>query len=326
MKNNKKYALIAAAAAVIVGLGVSAGELGAIHRGSDSGMRFDISALDTNELEARTYKVDKKFSDININDSSNTVRVLPTNEKICRVECYESKDTRYDVRVENGTLNINRRDRRGFISFVGFSFGDYTLTVYLPESEYGYVDISTASGDVEIGSKLTADKVNIDTASGDVKLDSLSCQMLTVNGASADIELTDVDCEELRAETVSGEMELANINARELSAHSTSGDIDLHSARADSFKASTTSGEIELENVLVDGKMSLESTSGDIGLELCDAAELKISSTSGSVHGSLRSAKTFIAHSTSGDIDVPRTNGGKCEVSTTSGDIKLFVG
>lgn len=325
MKKNKKYALIAAAVAVVVGLGISAGALGATWRNSDS--KYDFSALDTNELEARNYKMDKKFSNINISDSSNTVRILSTKEKTCRVECYESKDTHYDVRVENDTLSVTRRDRHGFINFVGFDFEYHALTVYLPEREYGDIDISTASGDVEFGGAFTADKVDIDTASGDMSVSSLTCKKLTANGASADIELGSVDCEELSLKTVSGEIELDNITARELSAGSTSGDIDLRNVRADSLKTTTTSGEMELENVLVDGRMSLESTSGDIGLERCDAYELKISSTSGSVYGSLLTGKTFIAHSTSGDIDIPRTDDdGRCEVSTTSGDIKLFIG
>lgn len=348
MKKNKKYALIISAAAVVVGLGIAAGALGATWRDSktDSESRYDLSALDTNEHEARNYKMDKKFSNIKISDSSNTVRILPTKEKTCRVDCYESKDTHYDVRVENETLSITRRDRHGFINFVVFDFENHALTVYLPEREYGDIDISTSSGDVEFGGAFTADKVNIDTASGDMKVSTLTCKKLTANGASADIELNTVNCEELSAKTASGEIEfddvtarelsvrstsggieLDDVTARELSVSSTSGDIDLRNVRTDSLKTTTSSGEVELENVLVDGKMSLESTSGDIGLERCDAAELKISSTSGSVYGSLLTGKTFIAHSTSGDIDIPRTdNGGRCEVSTTSGDITLFVG
>lgn len=341
MKKNKKYALIISAAAVVVGLGTAAGAVGSAFVGRDTGAvgttQFDrdtgtaaesksaLNALDTRNLQARSYTVDEEFSSVKIVESSSNVYILPTKDKTCRVECYEGEKTHYDVRVENDTLNITRRDRHNFIEFGIFS--EAPLTVYLPENEYDAIDVSTASGDVEFGGAFTADKVNIDTASGDMSVSSLSCKKLTADGASADIELNNVDCEELSARTTSGEIELADIRAREVSAKSTSGDIDLRSVRAGSLKTTTTSGEMELENVLVDGKMSLESTSGDIGLERCDAAEFKISSTSGSVYGSLLTGKTFIAHSTSGDIDIPRTdNGGRCEVSTTSGDITLFVG
>lgn len=341
MKKNKKYALIISAAAVVVGLGTAAGAVGSAFVGRDTGAvgttQFDrdtgtvaesksaLNALDTRNLQARSYTVDEEFSSVKIVESSSNVYILPTKDKTCRVECYEGEKTHYDVRVENDTLNITRRDRHNFIEFGIFS--EAPLTVYLPENEYDAIDVSTASGYVEFGGAFTADKVNIDTASGDMSVSSLSCKKLTADGASADIELNNVDCEELSARTTSGEIELADIRAREVSAKSTSGDIDLRSVRAGSLKTTTTSGEMELENVLVDGKMSLESTSGDIGLERCDAAELKISSTSGSVYGSLLTGKTFIAHSTSGDIDIPRTdNGGRCEVSTTSGDITLFVG
>lgn len=360
MKKNKKYALIISAAAVVVGLGTAAGAVGSAFVGRDTGAvgttQFDrdtgtvaesksaLNALDTRNLQSRSYTVDEEFSSVKIVESSSNVYILPTKDKTCRVECYEGEKTHYDVRVENDTLNITRRDRHNFIEFGIFS--EAPLTVYLPENEYDAIDVSTASGDVEFGGAFTADKVNIDTASGDMSVSSLSCKKLTADGASADIELNNVDCEELSARTTSGEIEfddvtarelsvrstsggieLDDVTARELSVSSTSGDIDLRNVRTDSLKTTTSSGEVELENVLVDGKMSLESTSGDIGLERCDAAELKISSTSGSVYGSLLTGKTFIAHSTSGDIDIPRTdNGGRCEVSTTSGDITLFVG
>lgn len=329
MKKNKKYALIISAAAVVVGLGIAAGAVGTAWFDRDTAAvgknKFYLNSLDTRNLQARTYTVDEKFSSVKINETSSNIYIQPSKEKTCRVECYEGEKTHYDVRVENGELNITRRDRHNLIEF-GI-FAENPLTVYLPENEYGDIDISTASGDVEFGGAFTADRVNVDTASGDVKAGALTCRKLTVNGASADIDLGNVDCEELSVKTASGEIELDDVTARELSARSTSGDIDMRNVHADSLKTTTASGEMELQNVTAGVKMNLESTSGDIGLERCDAGELKISSTSGSVYGSLLTGKTFIAHSTSGDIDIPRTDdGGRCEVSTTSGDIKLFIG
>lgn len=329
MKKNKKYALIISAAAVVVGLGIAAGAVGTAWFDRDTAAvgenKFYLNSLDTRNLQARTYTVDEKFSSVKINETSSNIFIQPSKDKTCRVECYEGEKTHYDVRVENGELNITRRDRHNLIEF-GI-FAENPLTVYLPENEYGDIDISTASGDVEFGGAFTADMVNVDTASGDVKAGALTCRKLTVNGASADIDLGNVDCEELSVKTASGEIELDYVTARELSARSTSGDIDMRNVHADSLKTTTASGEMELQNVTAGVKMNLESTSGDIGLERCDAGELKISSTSGSVYGSLLTGKTFIAHSTSGDIDIPRTDdGGRCEVSTTSGDIKLFIG
>lgn len=81
-----------------------------------------------------------------------------------------------------------------------------------------------------------------------------------------------------------------------------------------------------MNNLIAQGKISVEMDTGDIKFDKCDAAEIDILTSTGNITGSLLTDKVFIARSNTGRINVPETTtGGKCKLTTNTGNIKIHV-
>lgn len=300
MKRSKKTALIIAAALTAAGLIVGGAALVT--------MGFDFTDMNTQPFTAVTHPVDAPFSGVKIEAAECDVRLLPSADDTCRVECYDSAHITHTVSVANATLTITRQDTRRWYERIGIYWVDTAaITVYLPPRTLDTLTVRTLSGDVTVSDAFSCRTADIRTASGD-----------------ADIEAT--VSERLSLHSVSGDLHAKNTSPTAFEIQTTSGDIRLSAIRSGELAAHTTSGELTLENVVAADTLQIESTSGDVCLAACDAGELRIRTVSGDVSGSLLTGKRFDTHTTSGDVRVPSAgDGGLCSVTTTSGDIHLSV-
>ena len=296
------------------------------------------------------------ISRVEIREREFDVEILPTTEQTYRVE---TTDDRYhDITLENGVLRIVRtklpQERRLF------SFVSGSLTLYLPEGQVDTLDVTTASGDVEV--KRDFGSVHITGASGEVSLTGSFPEGATVQTASGDVTLEgtfggtvkiqtasgsqelrgrfasgqmksasgDITADgaafsgELHLETASGDLEGNNLLAGNLGIRTASGDVNLERVCAENLTLETRSGDMHLEQVLSKGDFLCKSTSGDVTMDGCDGARMVFSTVSGDISGSLLHSKRFTFHSVSGRISCPGGEAqGTCEISTVSGDAEL---
>lgn len=301
---------------------------------------------------------DSGISRVEIREKEFDVTVCEGTEDTYRLE--ESSEGYHDVTLENGVLRIvrNKRqpERRLFFSTSG------ELTLYLPKGLIQALDVTTASGDIDVrqsfetvhitgaSSDVTlsgsySGKVTVQTASGDVSLEGVFGDHLEVrtasgsqelkgrfhsgslHAASGDIEISQVSvAEDLAAETASGDVELTNVKAQELRLRSASGDIRLERICAELLEIESRSGDLELEQMLAKEEFLCRSTSGDISLAGCDAPKMGFATVSGDITGSLLHGKHFTTQTVSGSIHLPGgTPEGECTISTVSGDANLRV-
>lgn len=303
MKRSKKTALIVAAALTAAGLIVGGAALVT--------MGFDFTDMNTQPFTAVTHPVDAPFSDVKIETAECDVRLLPSADDTCRVECYDSAHITHTVSVTNATLTITRQDTRRWYECIGIYWVDTAaITVYLPPRTLD-----------------TLDTLTVRTLSGDVTVsDAFSCRTADIRTASGDADIEATVSERLSLHSVSGDLHAKNTSPTAFEIQTTSGDIRLSAIRSGKLAAHTTSGELTLENVVAADALQIESTSGDVRLAACDAGELRIRTVSGDVSGSLLTGKRFDTHTTSGVVTVPSAaDGGLCSVTTTSGDIHLSV-
>ncbi len=313
--------------------------------------RFDFSRLNTTgDQSAQTYNVAEPFDSLDVQTSASDIRLRPSEDGACRVVCVENDTVSHSVTVENGTLYIRAADVRDWKRHIGIYWGgmaELSVTVYLPESQYGSLRLKSTSGDIDVadgfafaqaGLESTSgeiaftgavdDELTAGTTSGSVEIMDAACGALTVSSTSGDVTLRDLSAARVTAGTTSGEVELLNAELTGmLTLSSVSGDQSLENVSADSLSASATSGEFTARALFVRGALAVGTTSGDICLAGCDGGSLELESTSGSVTGSLTSTNIFSARSKSGEIDVPPsvTDAGLCEITTTSGDIDFTV-
>ncbi len=281
MKHSKKKALMIAAALLAAGFLVCIGALAWI--------RFDMTKLSTVQFTKKTQEVLESFQNIQIKTQACDIQFLPSEDDRCKVVYPEGRNSTCSVFVEADTLVIRQKDTRKWYEYIGFSWDEQKLTVYLPQTEYKEFALETGIGDVEVPMDFTFTEASLSSDSGDFCFGAAVKETLTV-------------------ETLIGDLKLHHVTAKNIQAQSTSGDIEVVRA-------------VALE------QMKLESTSGEIELKHCDAPIMWLKTVSGDVEGSLMTGKVFEIETHSGDVRVPPLGtGGKCRIETVSGDIEIETG
>lgn len=278
MRTTKKTVLFVAC--ILIGMGF------VLSLGAMAGMKFDVSRIHTATYHLTSHTVEEPFTSISVDASECDVRLLPSQDGVCRVECPENEDVTYSVSVEQETLSVVEHDTRAWWGHVqvGFDLERMELTVYLPEQTYRNLSVETISGDVSIPDSFSFDAADIHNTSGEVHFSAGVTQDLTI-------------------ETISG-------------------DLDVTGAEPQALTLQSTSGEVRISRVIVGGPCRIDNVSGDVNLTDCDADTLDVNTISGHVSASLRTGKTFSTQTVSGDVDVPSdASGGSCQITTTSGDI-----
>lgn len=280
MKHPKRTAMLVSLIAIVIGFLLSLGAL--------AGMKFDFTRLNTVEYHTVTHSISESFSNLSMDVIDCDVRLVPSDDGTCRVECPESTTTTYSVYVEQGTLTIAAQKRALWYHFISIDLYTEDLVVYLPQQIYQTLQLQTVSGNISLPQEFSFEDAHISTISG--SLDS-SC---AVSGDAT-------------VETVSGEVSITRWTPKSLGVQS-------------------TSAGVSLSQVVVSGPLQLETVSGTVQLTDCDADSLNIDTISSKVSASLRSEKTFSIQTVSGAVDVPSgTSGGFCTISTVSGDITCTI-
>lgn len=271
-------------------------------------MGWDFTKLDSKNFETNTYEFSESIDSIKIETVSGQIRLLPTSDGVCRVECWENEKMKHLVSVADGALTVScKDDRKWFDHITFFNFKSPSITVYLPESEYAALTVKGSTGDVFVSEDLTFGEANINITTGDVLF-------------RADVK------GELGIKLTTGDIELENMSAGSVYLNAATGDAEVSNLNCETFECDVSTGETELTNLIAREHIRIECTTGDVTLTSCDAGELYIKTTTGDVEASLLSEKVCIAKATTGSVNVPSFgSGGVCEIKTTSGDIKVNI-
>ena len=250
--------------------------------------KWDFSKLSTNKYETNKYDIADNFKNISINVKTADIVFVASEKAKTEVVCYEQDNANHEVSVDNDTLTIKLVDERKWYEYIGINFRTPKITVYLPQGEYGNLNIDSSTGDIDI-KNLSAENINLTVTTGEIEAKSITC-----NG-------------DFKTTVSTGEVELKDVSCKNL------------------FSNGNT-GHISLKDVIAEEKLTIERSTGDIKFELCDANEIFVKTDTGDVKGSLLSDKVFITQTDTGSVNVPKTTtGGKCEITTDTGDIKITV-
>ena len=338
MKKAIVISLIVAGALVLVGAGLFAGAM--------SAAEWDFSALQTQEYELVTHKINEEFSDISIQTIESSIEFQPSTDGTCKVECMESEYVTYSVSVQEGTLKITTDDTRQWYHNIGiFNTQRQNMIVYLPKTAYDALLMKSNTGTVTVSSEFSFANVQIGMNTGAVKWEagvthSMSVETdtgfvriknvkmdgaLSVKTDTGRAEINGTEAKSIQVETDTGKAIVTDAVAKStLNVKTNTGNAELTECRAVDIFVDTDTGKAKLTDVVASGKMDVNTDTGDVVLDGCDAAEIEIETDTGDVRGTFLTPKIVYAQSNTGRIEVPRsTTGGICEITTDTGDISI---
>jgi hypothetical protein len=182
MRKGKKIALLIAVLFIVLGAALG---VGAILFGD-----LTLESLDAQELVTETIPITKDFQNISINDSFSDIYFLPSEDDTCKLVFTRLTDVTYTAEVEGDTLAITGEDGRKWYEMIQFGsgsvWGELEMVVYLPETQYRDLTITSGAGDLNIPSNFVFDFVLLVSASGDVTFRSGVEKMVTLQTASGE--------------------------------------------------------------------------------------------------------------------------------------------
>lgn len=266
---------------------------------------FDITALSSEKESEASYEISEDFKNINIDTSTANVKLVASTDGVCRVECKETERIFHKVSVSNGTLNIILKDTRAWYEHIGLFYVNMSVTVYLPEEEYGQLNIETDTGKINVQSGFTFESATIESDTG-----KITC--------GADVKGNAF------IETNTGSVSVSDVTLSHLKVSVDTGSVTISGVSADGINIESDTGGVRLENTILTGRLDIETDTGNVNVWDCDAAEIKIETDTGNVKGHFLTEKTFFAHSDTGKVVVPDTiGGGRCEITTDTGNIRF---
>ena len=299
MKTAKKVWIIVAVCLIVLGIIVSACSLAKLD--------FNFESLATQKTISNEHIIADDFSNIKIDVNTSDIEFVRSLNNECKVVAVETEKIKHNVTVNNDTLLISVEDNREWYEYIGISFGEKSITVYLPKEHYDSLNIEADTSDLTIPKDFTFGNVEIETDTGDVGMLSNISETLDISTDTGDVKIQEITAQNIILETDTGRTYLTNVNCN-------------------SLVSSGDTGDIGFKNVDAGKKFSITRSTGDIKFDQCDADELYIKTSTGDVEGLLSTSKIFVCETSTGDIIVPpTTQGGKCEIITDTGDIRIQV-
>ncbi len=319
MTNNTKKWMIIASFLVLAGCLIFGGVM--------TMLGWDFRKLSITQYENNDHILQETFENIEVISNTADITIQSSQDGNSKVSCYEQKNLKHKVTVEDGTLRIEIIDTRKWYEWIGINFDSAKIQIYLPKSIYGTLCIRSNTSNVEIGKNLEFASIDVTNTTGDIRCFASATEEMKLKTGTGDIQ-ADTICAGFLDLTVN----TGNVTAKgltctgDISLSVSTGKVDLTDVTCKNFRSTGITGDIALHHVIAAEKYSIERTTGDVTFQNCDAAQIRISTNTGDINGSLMTEKVFIAETNTGHVDVPKTtSGGTCELSTNTGDIQILI-
>ncbi|MBE7088678.1 MAG: DUF4097 domain-containing protein [Clostridiales bacterium] len=281
--------------------------------------------IPTVEYKTETYSELEAFTDITVEATTANIKVVKSTDQTAKVVCFETEKEHHIVSVSEGELSIKVQDDRKWYDYIGIFGKTAEITVYLPNDDYGAINIESSTGDITINKNFTFSNIQINGSTGDVDCYASAINDIKISVSTGDIEVSGVSANNLDLKVSTGEIEVSNATvANAVTVKFSTDDTELNNLTATNLTVNGGTGDVELNSVVLMGKMSVTVSTGDVTFSRIDASEIKIDASTGNISGSILTSKIFIAETDTGSKRVPNTTeGGICEIKTSTGDINI---
>ncbi|WP_406944196.1 DUF4097 family beta strand repeat-containing protein [Halobacillus sp. SY10] len=215
------------------------------------GLGVSLLTMDRFKEEVRAmeaYPV-KNVQHIDIQLSSMDVELYPSKEDEIHVfakgETRKEEEPFYQVKLENGGLEIQQTEQKGFHLFSFFRAKDATLKMEVPEKMFNRLTMETTSGDMMI-SNVQVQEANLTSTSGSIDIKE------SMFG------------KDFALKTTSGDVKVNSNTIPNGSYHTTSGSISDERTQGERINYQTTSGDLEVERRHPIQGTKVQTNSGDV--------------------------------------------------------------
>lgn len=292
-----------------------------------SANHWDFFKLNTEHYITNTHIPEDAFHSITVATDTADIDFVLSEDGTCKVVCYESDTESHVITVEDDTLMIRLENRKKWYDYIGFSFEQPKVTVYLPKTEYDTLTINEHTGDIEIPGAFTFTSMDITSTTGRVKNYASAADSISIETNTGNIHTENISTGSLSLTVTTGDITATAVQCREdVAVRVNTGDALLTDLVCKNLHSTGSTGDLSLRNVIASGQFFIERDSGDVNFDGCDAAQITVQADTGHVKGSLLSDKIFLAETDTGRVDVPlSTNGGTCRITTDTGNIIISV-
>ena len=226
-----------------------------------------------NKYIEKTYTCESEIDSITIKEQSGKVVLKSGDVEAVTVSYSDREDESvYRISEENGKLSVIHDEKFSF-RFFNINFTERVMTVTVPKSFKGGLDIANSSGSMHL-TDITGESVAVKNTSGSIHLTNVtSGSDVTVENTSGSISLENVDAQgDVSVKGVSGSIKLSGLKAGgNITLKNTSGSIkgSIVGKESDySIRAKVVSGSTNLTNSEGGSKeLNASTTSGSIKIE-----------------------------------------------------------
>lgn len=288
---------------------------------------WDFTKLSTVEYKTEVYNPDGEFNKITIDTDITEIELVPSENKECKVVCFESEKAEHYAAVEDGTLVISSTDKRKWYENIGISLKTPKITVYLPQNSYNSLSVESDTGNITVPETLSFKTVQINGHTSDIGFFASVSDTVQIKVNSGNISVGTLTADSLSLAAGTGDIKVNSVSINNgINIKTSTGTVKLTDISCGSILADSNTGDMSFKNVLVSGSLSVESGTGNVGFDNSDADTVCVKTGTGDVTGTLLSEKVFATKTSTGTVRVPKTaSGGKCEITTSTGNIIIDI-
>lgn len=207
------------------------------------------------------------FENIYIDTDTANVIIKKTDGP-CKVTCFETNRIYHKVKVENGTLKIE-----SVASFNVHPVGHFrplSVTIYLPDKEYGNLEIDTDTGNVSIESDFLFNKIELSCDTGNISMDTIKCSTLSAESDTGNVHLSDtVASATINVNVDTGNIVLSDCDAPVINLETALGDVRGSLLTGKTFVVKSDLGDIDVpDNDPTGGVCTINTDLGDIDITI----------------------------------------------------------
>ena len=205
-----------------------------------------------------------------------------------QINFLQTEAVTHSVQIEDGTLKIEMIDNRKWTDHIRVSglYGQtekMEMTVYLPNTHYASIQVTTDTGDVKIPGVLAAEELLLRSDTGDVWLEGGPIEKLDCMVSTGDITVRGGAGMKMTLRTDTGKLDVTDLTAEELHLGISTGKTEVENVIATVFTVNGETGDVEVENVQALDYLQVFTDTGDIEIENSDAPDINIESSTGDI-------------------------------------------
>lgn len=277
MKKTLIIVLCSVLGVCLIGAGITA----AIYFGTGNNIFQGANLINVNKTEQLDFAGVNK---VKISSDIAELRVTPSENPTANLTGISVPDiAEFTVAKTGDVLEITMKVKQPFISW---SFKSYTLTVGMPASYNGDVEIESHTGSAEM-TDFTLNTVSVTNNTGKVTLD-VGAKTVTASTSTGAISFEggnrDYQSVELKANT--GAVNASNIkSASTVACTDHTGSVTLENVTAGAITAKTNTGKVTLTGC--SGALDASNGTGSIDADMVDFGNSSLSTSTGSIHLSI---------------------------------------